>query len=94
MFTIAYCKTKKGYEAKPTKQIQLDLKQVSSIPNTTIIADAALAAVIKIDQQELLIHQYGAILFKTLQKENKEAKTIAEQLAKKVYTACLKKREK
>lgn len=92
MFTISYCKTKKGYEAKPTKQITLDLEQLKNISNAKIIADAALAAVIKIDEQELLIHQYGAILFKTLQKEDKTARIVAEQLAKKVYDVCLTKR--
>lgn len=89
MFAIEYCKTKKGYEAKPTKQIKLNLKKLKDLQGAEILADAALVVVVRIAGEELIVHSYGGILFKTLNKEDDTAREIALCLAQQVYNCCL-----
>lgn len=89
MFAIEYCKTKKGYEAKPAKQIKLNLKKLKDVQGAEILADAALVVVVRIADEELIVHSYGGILFKTLNKEDDTAREIALGLAQQVYSCCL-----
>jgi hypothetical protein len=91
MFTIEFCKTKKGYEAKPFQQVSLDLKRLLSVKEFTVITDAGIAIVGKISGEEVLIQSYGNILFKTLDVENNSSKGKAKKIAEKIYQLCLVK---
>ena len=89
MFTIEFCKTKKGYEAKPQKQVRFRLKELENCEDFEVITDAKIAIVGRIDGQEILIQSYGNILFKTLDVESSGALQKAEKIAKKIYEVCL-----
>lgn len=89
MFTIEFCKTKKGYEAKPSQQLSLDLSRLIDLKGFSVITDAGIAVVGTISDEEVLIQSYGNILFKTLDVESDSSKGKAKKIAKKIYGVCL-----
>lgn len=78
-YSIDYCKTKKGFEAKLKKRQKLDMNKIKQ--EFTVIADAGIALVIEIDNEEIIIQEYGSCLFKTCKDEEK-AKEITQKIFK------------
>lgn len=83
MYNIEYCKTKKGFEAKLEKRKNLDMDLLKK--EFSVIADAGIVIVLGVDNEEIIVHDYGTLLFKAC-KDEKKAKRIAE----KIYGAGLK----
>lgn len=78
-YSIDYCKTKKGFEAKLKKRQKLDMNKIKQ--EFTVKADAGIALVLEIDNEEIIIQEYGSCLFKTCKDEEK-AKNITQKIFK------------
>ncbi len=77
-FTIDFCKTKAAYTAKPTKQIKLHLQKIRS--KYPLLIDTPMLLLIKVeDETEILVKEFGEIVFKTL-KDKKKMEKIAEEI--------------
>ncbi|MFH1209405.1 MAG: HesA/MoeB/ThiF family protein [archaeon] len=74
-FIIKLCKTKASYSVKLNKK--LDLEKISKKYKT--IVKTPILLIIKIGHYEIIIHEYGEIIFKDLKDENK-IKKIAQEL--------------
>ncbi len=68
-FSIKLCKTKASYSVKPIKNLKLDLSKIKKKFNVTI--ETPILLVIKEDNEEIIIHDFGEIVFKTLKDEDK-----------------------
>ncbi len=66
---IKPCKTRATFSVKPKKNIKLDLSRLKD--KFKIRAETPIAAVIEIEGEEIIVHRYGEIRFKTLRDENK-----------------------
>jgi molybdopterin-synthase adenylyltransferase len=76
-FTVSECRTKSAYTAKPNKKMHLNMKKITAKFET--IEDAGIIAVIKIEGEEIIVHDYGELLFKTLTDIGK-IKTIVKEI--------------
>ena len=79
-FKISKCKDKGAYSAKPLKNVKLDLDKARK--NFKIIQDAKIAVVIK-DKCEIIIYEYGELMFKKCSDME-----YMENTAKKIYESC------
>ncbi len=78
-FTIEFCKTKAAYTAKPTKQIRLHLQKIRN--KYPPLIDTPMLLLIKMeDETEILVKEFGEIVFKTL-----KDKKLMEKIAKEIY---------
>ena len=69
-FEIKKCKTKAAYSAKPLKNTKLDLNKIKK--KFKVVADTPIVLVIsKENAGEIIVHNHGEILFKTLEDEQK-----------------------
>lgn len=76
-FIISECKTKSSFLAKPRKKIRLDIRKITKEFKT--LQDAGIIAVIDVDGEEIIVHDYGELVFKT--KTNvKEIRDIAQKI--------------
>ncbi|MBT7902360.1 HesA/MoeB/ThiF family protein [Candidatus Woesearchaeota archaeon] len=75
-FTIQKCKTKAGWSAKPTKQLKLNLNNIKK--KFKLIMDTPILIVIE-KKGEIIVHNYGELLFKDL-KDEQEIKKIAKEI--------------
>ena len=75
-FTIEPCKTKAAYSAKPKKKCSLDF---SKLKDFNIVLETPIATVVKIEGEEIIVHKYGELKFKTL-KDKEKIKKIAEKI--------------
>ncbi len=78
IFDIKLCKTKAAWTVNPKKNIKIDLNKLKSKYKTLI--DTPILVVINADGEEIIVHNYGEIMFKTLKDEKK-----IESLARKIY---------
>ena len=78
-FEIKECKTKSSFVAKPKKRISLNIKKITK--KFEVIEDAGIIAVIRIDNEEIVVNNYGELIFKT----NKDIEKI-RKIAKEIYT--------
>ena len=83
MYKIEYCKTKKGFEAKLDKRVKIDLETLKK--EFKVVADAGIVIILEINNEEVIVHDYGTLLFK-----NCEDKKKAKEIAEKVYNVGLK----
>ncbi|MBR9691045.1 thiamine biosynthesis protein MoeB [Candidatus Woesearchaeota archaeon] len=83
-FSVSECNTKAAYSAKPKNNVKLDIKKIVSKYET--VEDGKIIAVIRIDGEEIIVHNYGEILFKTLEDVKK-----IEEIAKDIYKTGLTK---
>lgn len=67
MFDIKLCRTKAAMSVKPVKQLRIDLSRLSK--KFEIVAFTPVAAVLKIDEDDIVVHRYGEIFFKKLRDE-------------------------
>ena len=79
-FTVSECKTKSAFSAKPNKKMRIDIKKITKKFET--IEDAGIIAVIKVEGYEIIVHDYGELLFKTLTDIDK-----IKDIAKEIYEA-------
>ncbi len=79
-FEIKPCKTRATYSVKPKKNIKLDLSKLKE--NFKIKAETPIATVIESEGEEIIVHRYGEIKFKTCKDEGK-IKKIAEKIYEK-----------
>jgi len=75
-FIVEECKEKGGLSAKPKNPIHLDLKKISAQYKTLL--ETPILIVIE-EQGEIVVHNYGELLFKDLKDENK-IRTIAQKI--------------
>ncbi|MBW3013895.1 hypothetical protein KY335_01485, partial [Candidatus Woesearchaeota archaeon] len=71
-------KTKAAFSSKPKKNISLNLKKIKERFKDVII-DTPILLVIKVEKEEIVVHNYGEILFKTC-KDMDKMKRIADQI--------------
>lgn len=81
-FKIDYCKSKAGYSAKLDRNRNMDFNKLKK--NFNVVMDAGIVLVLKIDNEEIIVHKYGELIFKTLKDKKK-----IEKIAEKIYGAAL-----
>jgi len=77
-FTLSKCTTRAGYSAKPAKNMKLNLSQIKKKFNTLI--ETPIVLVINEDGMEVIVHEYGELLFKDATDETK-----MQKLAQRIY---------
>jgi len=82
IYKIEFCKSKAAMSAKPQKNLKLNMKKV--VENFDVVADANIVAVINIEGEEIVVHDYGELLFKKEKNEDR-----LKELAEKVYEVAL-----
>ena len=78
-FTLKLCKTKAAYSVKPFRNVRLNLNQIKNV--YTPIIETPLLLIVKIKGYEVIVHNYGELIFKDLKNE-----VIIKQIAKDVYS--------
>lgn len=81
LFTITKCKTKAAYSAKINKK--LNLKKIQENFNT--IVNTPILLILKEDNHEIIVHNYGELLFKDLTDEK-----IIKEISNKIFKVGLK----
>jgi len=76
-FDIKLCKTKGAYSVKLNKQVKLDFNLLKDFE---VVLETPILVVLKVDNEEIVVHRYGEIIFKTLKDEDKII-----EIAKKVF---------
>jgi len=76
-FDIKLCKTKGAYSVKLNKKVNLDF---SLLKDFEVVLETPVLVVLKVDNEEIVVHRYGEIIFKTLKDEDKII-----EIAKKVF---------
>ncbi len=82
-YTIEYCDSKATMSAKPKEDMNLNLEKIKETFN--VKADAGIVTVIELDDEEVVVHDYGELLFKTEDDEDK-----LREIADKIYEKGLK----
>lgn len=82
-FSLGKCKTKATYSAKLRPKGKLDLQKIKN--NFEVVLETPILLVIKAYDIEVIVHNYGELLFK-----NCEDFPLMEKIAEKIYTAGLK----
>jgi adenylyltransferase/sulfurtransferase len=77
-FTVQKCKTRKGWSAKPKRNIKLNLNDIKK--KFKVILDTPILLVID-HEGEIVIHDYGELLFKEL-KDEQRIKKISDEIYK------------
>ena len=77
-FTLGKCKTRAAYSAKLRKQGVLDLKKIAR--KFTVVLETPIVLVISISGIEVIVHQYGELVFKKC-----EDMELMERIASEVY---------
>jgi adenylyltransferase/sulfurtransferase len=75
-FTVQKCKTRKGWSAKPRRNIRLDLDSIKK--RFKVILDTPILLVID-HEGEIVVHDYGELLFKELNDERR-IKEISDEI--------------
>ena len=78
-FTLKLCKTKAAYSVKPFRNVRLNLNQIKSAYEPII--ETPLLLIIKIRGYEVIVHNYGELIFKDLKNE-----LIIKQISKEIYS--------
>ena len=78
-YKIEFCSSKAVMSAKPLRTMKLNMNSVKEKFKT--IADASIVAVINVDGEEVIVHDYGELFFKKERNEDK-LKEIAEKIYK------------
>ena len=81
-YIIKPCKTKAAFSVKPSGKCKLNFEKLKE--EFEVILDNPIALVLKVDGEEIVVHNYGELLFKTL----KEVEKI-KQIADKIYEVAL-----
>tara|TARA_Y100000310_G_C20359584_1_gene658323 strand:+ start:412 stop:687 length:276 start_codon:yes stop_codon:yes gene_type:complete len=79
LFSLSKCKTKATYSAKLKKQEKIDLNKIKK--KYEVVLETPILLVIKIKDLEVIVHQYGELLFKRC-----EDLELMEELAKEIYS--------
>ena len=79
-FTLAKCTTRAAYSAKPGRNVVLDLQSIRK--QFPVVIDTPIVVVIREQGVEVVVHQYGELVFKRCD-DMEKMKGIAER----VYTA-------
>ena len=79
-FTVEPCKTKAAYSVKPKRKCSIDL---SKLKDFKIIAETPVAAVVEIEDEQVIVHKYGELKFKTLKDEEK-----IKKIAELIFSSC------
>ncbi len=61
-FTVAKCRTKAAFTAKPNKNIKLNLENLRK--NFSVVMDTPILLVVNKDGFEVIVHGYGELVFK------------------------------
>lgn len=85
LFTITSCKTKQSCKAKLNKPQKLNLNNLKT--KFKVASDAGIALVLNVDSMEVIVHNYGELIFKTGNKKVTE-KDI-EHIARKIFDTAL-----
>ena len=75
-FTVQKCKTRKGWSAKPKRNIKLNLNDIKK--KFKVVLDTPILLVINYEG-EIVIHDYGELLFKDL-KDEKRIKELSDEI--------------
>ena len=74
-FDIKLCKTKGAYSVKFNKKIDIDFKKLKGYKT---IIETPILIVLNVDNEEVIVHKYGEIIFKKLKDEKKIIKIANE----------------
>ena len=78
-FTLKLCKTKAAYSVKPFRNVRLNLNQIKNAYDPVI--ETPLLLIINVKGYEVIVHNYGELIFKDLKNE-----LIIKQIAKEIYS--------
>ncbi len=78
-FTLKLCKTKAAYSVKPFRNVRLNLNQIKNVYEPII--ETPLLLIVKVRGYEIIVHNYGELIFKDLKNE-----LIIKQIAKEIYS--------
>jgi molybdopterin/thiamine biosynthesis adenylyltransferase len=78
-FSVQQCKTRKGWSVKPKSNIKLNLEGIRK--SFKVILDTPILIVLE-KEGEIIVHDYGELLFKDLKDEQRIRKIASE-----IYTA-------
>ena len=78
-FTLKLCKTKAAYSVKPFRNVRLNLNQIKNVYEPII--ETPLLLIIKVRGYEIIVHNYGELIFKDLKNE-----LMIKQISKEIYT--------
>jgi len=76
-YNIEYCKSKGFMSSKPLKSMKLNMKKLKE--NFDIVSDKGNLATFTVDGEEVIVHDYGELLFKNTNKD------VITKLAEKIY---------
>lgn len=76
-FIIKECTTKSSFSAKPVKKISFDFKKLKN--EFEVLEDAGIILILKVDGEELIVHNHGEIVFKKL-KDTEKMRIIAKKI--------------
>ena len=78
-FTLKLCKTKSAYSVKPFRNVRLNLNEIKDMYEPII--ETPLLLIVKIKKYEVIVHNYGELIFKDLKNE-----AMIKKIAKEIYT--------
>ncbi len=81
-FSVAKCSTRAAYSARPSKQVRLDLSAIRKDFETVV--ETPIVVVIREQGVEVVVHQYGELVFKRCDDVEK-----MKEIAEKIYAAGL-----
>ena len=76
-YEVRPCKTGAAYKTFPNKILKVNLDEVRK--NFDVVLDTPLLVVVKVENEEVIVHGFGELVFKTLRNEDK-VKEISEQI--------------
>ena len=83
-FSLGKCKTRAGYSARLLQKGKLNLKTLK--PQFTLLLEAPILLVIREQGLEIVVHQYGELLFRNGKAEDV---VLMEKVARRIYEAGL-----
>jgi hypothetical protein len=81
-FSLGKCKTKAAFQAKLKKKQKLNLKKIKE--KYEIVLETPILLVIKINDIEIIVHEFGELMFKKC-----EDVAWMEKVAKEIYSVGL-----
>ena len=79
LFMIKECKTKSSFSAKPNKKVRLNFDKLKE--NFECLEDAGIILILRFDNEEVIVHNHGELVFKKLKDTNK-----IKALSSKIYS--------
>jgi len=80
-FEITPCKTREKFKVRPKKNVRIDMDRLKAKFKVKIYTP--VACIINVDSEEIVVHRYGELRFKTLQDKEK-----IKKISAKIFSSC------